>query len=168
MEVSGIPLHAPQISKMRLNSIIVSILAVVIGSTTISALPASQLRRDGTGTCINQSSGNIYVEFENIDVEKGSSFMVRIGSLNTGNIAGSFGGASSVVVDQTSGDIYVTFDNIDVAPGGHVRLNIGSINTGNVAIVKSKAKQLRKPARPTPKPVPFRFSKIAGAASTTE
>lgn len=86
-------------------------------------------------TCINQYSGSIFVDFDNIDVAAGSSFKVKIGSINTGNLASSYASSGTVVVDQQSGDIFLNFEGIDVEKGGKFGIDIGHVNTGNLAVI---------------------------------
>ncbi len=122
---------------------IISAMLALLGTTL--ALPAPQSSSVDTSNCINQASGQIYIDFENIDVERGSSFMVKIGNLNTGNIASNFAGSSSVSVDQTSGDIFVVFDDIQVDMGSTFSVNIGNINTGNLAIANETTTDIPPP-----------------------
>lgn len=124
------------------------IFSTLVLACSAVALPSLNTRDDVAGqSCINQDSGDIYIQFQNIDVEQGSSFKVKIGSLNTGNIASNFAGASSVVVDQTSGDIFVVFDDIQVDKGSTFSVNVGSINTGNLAIVQGGHGHHHKPTK---------------------
>jgi hypothetical protein len=130
---------------MKCFSLIASTLTLSLACTAVVAAPAPQSSGSDGQACTNQVSGNIYIDFDNIDVEKGSSFSVKIGSLNTGNIANTFAGAASVVVNQTSGDIYVNFDDMNVDKGGHFSVNVGTVNTGNTAITQTDARHYRHP-----------------------